>query len=338
MTKHVLTDRTQKTILGWQVAVYTNVSNKDINAFLVRYGVGALTDARPIAEGVENSNYLITTDTGTRYILTIYEKRVNPADIPFFLGVMDHLSRGGVPCPVPLKSLDGQMIHELGKKPAAMVSFLQGKSAKTIRNPHVSGLGEGMAKMHRAAESFTLSRPNTLSLAGWRPLFEKFSMQVDEITPGLSAIIGDELDYLEKHWPANLPAGVIHADMFPDNVFFEGDNLSGIIDFYFACNDFFAYELAICMNAWCFERKSEFNITKTRLMLQAYHAVRKLSDAELNALPLLCRGAALRFLLTRAHDWLFRVEGALVTPKDPMEYVKKLQFHQTVERHEEYGL
>ena len=216
--------------------------------------------------------------------------------------------------------------------------ILEGKGARSIRNPHVAGLGAAMAAMHLAAEGFALSRPNSLSVAGWRGLFSKFSDRADEILPGLSLMIENELSFLEKHWPVDLPSGVIHADLFPDNVFYEGEQLSGIIDFYFACNDMFAYDLAICMNAWCFERKSEFNITKAKLLLANYHRVRLLSAAELQALPLLCRGAALRFLLTRSYDWLNRSEGALVTPKDPMEYVKKLQFHQKVQRHEEYGL
>lgn len=320
------------------MAVYTTLTHAEIDGFLEQYALGRLQEARAIAEGVENSNYLLTLDTGTRYIFTIYEKRVNPADLPYFLGVMDHLAAGGVPCPVPIKGRDGAMVHEAKGRPAALVSFLSGKSTKNIKNEHVAGLGAAMAQMHKAAEGFALSRLNTLSLTGWRPLYEKFRPRVGEIDAGLGALIEKELHHLETHWPRALPGGVIHADLFPDNVFFEGDRLTGLIDFYFACNDYFVYDLAICMNAWCFERKSEFNITKARRMLHAYHAVRPLSEAELEALPILCRGAALRFLLTRSHDWLFRVEGALVTPKDPMEYEKKLRFHQTVQRHEEYGL
>ena len=323
------------------MAVYTSVTTQEIEAFLANYSLGSLKELHGIAEGVENSNFLLVTTLAgqdNRYILTIYEKRVNEADLPFFLGIKEQLSSRGVPCPLPLHGKNGDMIYHIHGKPAAIVSFLEGKGARSIRNPHVAGLGAAMAAMHLAAEGFALSRPNSLSVAGWRGLFSKFSDRADEILPGLSLMIENELSFLEKHWPVDLPSGVIHADLFPDNVFYEGEQLSGIIDFYFACNDMFAYDLAICMNAWCFERKSEFNITKAKLLLANYHRVRLLSAAELQALPLLCRGAALRFLLTRSYDWLNRSEGALVTPKDPMEYVKKLQFHQKVQRHEEYGL
>lgn len=328
------------------MAVYTPLSDNEVQAFLQAYDAGSLVSFKGIAEGVENSNFLLVLCHPVRgeekAILTIYEKRVNPADLPFFLGYMEWIAERGVPCPRPLHARDGSLVRELKGKSAAIVSFLEGASCRSIRNEHLALMGEKLAAMHKAGEGFALTRANVLSLSGWRPLFEKFAARADEITPGLAALIEGELNFLEQHWPQDLPEGIIHADLFPDNVFFRetdgGVECSGLIDYYFACRDLLAYDLAICLNAWCFEVTHEFNITRARHLLRAYHAIRPISEAELAALPILARGSALRFLLTRAYDWLFRVEGALVKPKDPMEYVAKLRFHQQVKAHGEYGL
>ena len=319
------------------MAVYTEVSDEDLRAFLRQYELGEVTSFKGIAEGVENSNYLLRTTAGS-FILTLYEKRVRREDLPFFIGLMEHLARQGVDCPVPIRGRDGTALRELCGRPAAIVSFLDGLWPRRVRPEHCRLLGEAMAHMHIAGGSFEMRRGNDLSMPGWRPLFESCAARAQEVRDGLAEALERELGVLEGEWPADLPAGVIHADLFPDNVFFLGGRLSGIIDFYFACNDFFAYDLATCLNAWCFEPDDSFNVTKARLLLQSYRQVRPFSQAELEALPLLARGSALRFLLTRLYDWLHHPDGALVDPKDPLEYWKKLCFHQQVRGPGDYGL
>jgi homoserine kinase type II len=319
------------------MAVYTEVSDEDIISFLSHYDIGRVISFKGIAEGVENSNYLLLTDRSP-FIVTLYEKRVSVDDLPFFLGLMEHLAGRGVSCPTPVAGRDGVALRELCGRPAAIIGFLNGVWPRRIRHEHCAALGAAMAELHIAGEDFALSRPNALSTAGWRPLFEPCRARANQVFEGLEAIIEDELGHLEAHWPGDLPAGVIHADLFPDNVFFDGARLSGLIDFYFACNDLYAYDVAICLNAWCFERDGSFNITKGRHLLVSYGRVRPFSEAEIEAFPLLARGAALRFLLTRLYDWLNRVEGALVKPKDPLEYLRKLRFHQGVVSPAEYGL
>ncbi len=319
------------------MAVYTEVSDEEIIAFVAEYDIGKVVSFKGIAEGVENSNYLLLTDRNP-YIVTLYEKRVSLDDLPFFLGLMEHLAARGVSCPTPIAGRDGEAMRDLCGRPAAIIGFLNGIWPRAIRTEHCAALGAALAEMHLAGDGFALRRPNALSTSGWRPLFSSCRARADEVMDGLEAIIEEELGRLESEWPADLPAGVIHADLFPDNVFFDGGRLSGLIDFYFACNDLFAYDVAICLNAWCFERDNSFNITKARQLLVSYGRVRPFTEAEIAALPMLARGAALRFLLTRLYDWLNRVEGALVKPKDPMEYVKKLLFHQAVSSPAEYGL
>ena len=319
------------------MAVYTEVTDEELTAFVAEYEIGEPLSCKGIAEGIENSNYLLAAEGGT-YILTLYEKRVNRGDLPFFLGLMEHLGARGVPCPTPLKGRDGQMLRTLCGRPAAIVTFLDGMWPRRITPEHCARLGEAMAHMHLAGLDFHLGRANALSVDGWRPLLDASAARAQEVRPGLAEDLEAELGDLESRWPAGLPSGVIHADLFPDNVFFRADHLSGIIDFYFACSDFFAYDLAICLNAWCFETDGSFNITKARRMLTAYRKVRDFSADELDALPLLARGSAMRFLLTRLYDWLNTPPGALVTPKDPLEYMKKLEFHRGVQGPGTYGL
>ncbi|MXW91477.1 MAG: homoserine kinase [Rhodospirillaceae bacterium] len=319
------------------MAVYTQVADDELAAFLDAYDIGAPVSYKGIAEGVENSNYFLQTERGS-FILTLYEKRVDPADLPFFLGLMDHLAARDIACPTPIHARDGEALRTLAGRPAAIISFLQGVSPRRVDIRHCAPLGGALAGMHLAADGFAMARPNALSLAGWRPLFDRCGPRAHEVQNGLAGEIEQELEFLEENWPADLPTGVIHADLFPDNVFFLGDRVSGLIDFYFACNDYFAYDLAICINAWCFEKDGSFNVTKARHMLNAYRAVRPFSAAELAAIPVLLRGGALRFLLTRLHDWLFHPEGALVTPHNPLEYHRKLRFHQGVKRPGELGL
>ena len=319
------------------MAVYTEVGDDELNAFVAEYDIGQVTSCKGIAEGVENSNFLLRTETGS-YILTLYEKRVDPKDLPFFIALMEHLASQGLACPTPLHARDGKALRVLCGRPAAIVTFLEGMWPRQVHPLHCRLLGDAMARMHLAGAGFNISRVNALSLAGWRSLVEACLPRAAEVRADLAPLIRDELEFLATRWPQDLPSGVIHADLFPDNVFFLGDRISGIIDFYFACNDAFAYELAICLNAWCFERDGDFNATKARLMLQAYRAVRPISEAETAALPILARGSALRFLLTRLYDWINHPPGAFVKRKDPLEYAHKLRFHQAVSEPGAYGI
>jgi homoserine kinase type II len=320
------------------MAVYTDVAADELAEFLKSYDIGGLLSYKGIAEGVENSNFLLHTSAGS-FILTLYEKRVARNDLPFFLGLMTHLAAHGINCPQPLKNKSGEALSTLVGRPAAIINFLEGVWPRKPTAVHCAGVGQALAKMHLAGRDFKVSRANALSVSGWRPLFEQAADRADEVQHGLRAFIEAELDYLEGNvWPKDLPSGVIHADLFPDNVFFLGDELSGIIDFTFACDDLLAYDVAICLNAWCFEPDHSFNVTKARALLGAYGRERPLSEAEQNALPVLARGAALRFLLTRLVDFLNVPEGALVRPKDPLEYVRKLRFHQNVAGASNYGI
>jgi homoserine kinase type II len=320
------------------MAVYTDVAADELAEFLTQYDIGDLLSYKGIAEGVENSNFLLHTSAGS-FILTLYEKRVARCDLPFFLGLMTHLAMHGINCPQPLKNKSSEALSTLANKPAAIINFLEGIWPRKPSAMHCAGVGQALAKMHLAGRDFTITRANALSVSGWRPLFEQAASRADEVQPGLRAFIEAELNYLEGGvWPTGLPSGVIHADLFPDNVFFLGDQLSGIIDFTFACDDALAYDVAICLNAWCFEADCSFNVTKARAFLNAYGRERALSEAEQNALPLLARGSALRFLLTRLVDFLNVPKGALVRPKDPLEYARKLRFHQNVSGVGDYGI
>src|SRR5262244_3604218 len=320
------------------MAVYTDVAADELAEFLSLYDLGELLSYKGIAEGVENSNFLLHTSKGS-FILTLYEKRVARCDLPFFLTLMTHLAAHGINCPQPVQNRRGAALGELAGRPAAIITFLEGIWPRKPNAAHCAGVGQTLAKMHLAGRDFAMSRANALSVSGWRPLFDLAADRVDSVQPGLRDLIARELDYLEGDvWPKNLSSGVIHADLFPDNVFFLAEELSGIIDFTFACNDILAYDVAICLNAWCFEPDHSFNVTKARAFLSAYGRERKLSDAEQDALPLLARGSALRFLLTRLVDWLNVPPGALVRPKDPLEYARKLRFHQTVASVRDYGL
>lgn len=319
------------------MAVYTDITEDDLKDFLTQYDVGGLTSYKGIAEGVENSNFLLHT-TRDPLILTLYEKRVEKSDLPFFLGLMQHLAARGLSCPLPLPRLDGNLLGELSGRPAALISFLEGMWLRKPEARHCREVGRALAELHVAGEGFELKRPNALSLEGWKTLWQKSAERADEVDVGLQDEITAELSFLEDHWPRDLPAGVIHADLFQDNVFFLGDGLSGLIDFYFACNDMLAYDVAICLNAWCFEKDGSYNITKGRALLEGYNAVRPLSVLEREVLPVLCRGSALRFFLTRLYDWLTTPAGALVVKKDPLEYLRKLRFHRAIASSVEYGL
>ncbi len=318
------------------MAVYTEVDDEELTAFLANYDIGELLSCKGIAEGVENSNFYLHASAGS-FILTLYEKRVSEADLPFFLGLMEHLSAAGLVCPQPVRNHAGSALGRLAGRPAAIVTFLNGLSIHHPEEAHCAALGERLAQLHLAGASFAPRRSNALSVDGWRPLFEPYSPRADEIAPGLGDMIAAELDYLESRWPGDLPSGVIHADLFPDNVLFLGEKVSGLIDFYFACNDALAYDFAICLNAWCFDSTARYQPAKGRALFDAYNRLRPLDSAELSALPVLARGAAMRFLLTRFVDALNVPPGALVRPKDPREYLAKLVFHGTVAGARDYG-
>ncbi|MGF9564952.1 homoserine kinase [Neorhizobium sp. JUb45] len=319
------------------MAVYTDITEIDLKQFLSQYDAGELTSYKGIAEGVENTNFLLHT-TKDPLILTLYEKRVEKSDLPFFLGLMQHLADRGLTCPLPLPRNDGALLGELSGRPAALISFLEGMWLRKPEAKHCREVGSALAKMHIAGEGFQITRPNALSLEGWVSLWAKAADRADEVETGLQDEIAGELDFLSAHWPKNLPSGVIHADLFQDNVFFLGDTLSGLIDFYFACNDMLAYDVSICLNAWCFEKDGAYNVTKGKALLEGYQSVRPLSKEELAALPILARGSALRFFLTRLYDWLTTPEGALVVKKDPIEYLRKLRFHAKVTGVADYGI
>lgn len=319
------------------MAVYTQVSDDELVEFMAAYDLGEVLSCKGIAEGIENSNFQLTTSAGN-YILTLYEKRVDARDLPFFLGLMEHLSAAGVPCPIPICGRDGENLRPLAGRPAAVISFLPGMWPRRITPEHCAELGSALAHLHLAGMDFPKPRGNSLSVAAWRPLFESIGPEINELKMGLAARLDHVLGELEASWPDRLPTGVIHADLFPDNVFFLGDRLSGVIDFYFACSDILSYDLAICLNAWCFEADLSFNVTKAKRLFDAYGAVRPLAPVEIDALPVLAQGAALRFLLTRLYDWLNTPKDAYVTRKDPMEYDARLRFHRRVESAADYGI
>lgn len=307
------------------MAVYTDVSDKALAEFLGDYDVGTVTSFKGIAGGVENSNYFLQTNRDS-YILTLYEKRVAEADLPFFVGLMDHLAHKGFPCPEPIRDRNGNAIKRLTNRPAALVSFLPGIDVKTPDLDQCRLAGEMLAKLHEAGKDFTTHRKNALDPDGWPPLAKAELPRADEVEDGMAGLISTQLADIVARWPTHIPKGVIHADFFPDNVFFLDGKLSGVIDFYFACNDFLAYDMAVTINAWCFDQELEFQPDRAVALFRGYQSVRKLEEAERNALPVLARGAALRFLLTRVYDWLNVPKGALVLPHDPTEFSERLRF------------
>ena len=319
------------------MAVYTEIDDDALIDFIADYDIGEVLSCKGIAEGIENSNFIVTTTTGP-YILTLYEKRVRIEDLPFFLGLMDHAAAHGIPCPVPLRTRQGETLRELSERPAAMVSFLAGMWPKRPNADHCRQVGEALARFHLASEGFPLKRENALGESAWAALLDASGDGADSVKPGLGEMLSEILGELHASWPHDLPSGVIHADLFPDNVFFRAEHLSGMIDFYFACNDQLAYDIAVCLNAWCFEPDLSFNVTKARRLLRGYQEVRPLTADEIAAMPVLAEGAAMRFLLTRLYDWLHTPEDAFVTPKSPMEYIKKLEFHRGVKGPDSYGI
>ncbi len=308
------------------MAVYTDITDAELEAFLGEFDLGAPLSCKGIAEGVENSNYLVETTAG-RFILTIYERRVRQEDLPYFLDLMQWLAQHGFPSAEPMAGRDGAICRQIRGKPAALVQFLNGLSVRRPTLEHCREAGGGMAWLHEAAAGFAGRRVNDLGQAAWAPMYERLHHEADLLKPGLGDVIARDVEILQREWPSGLPAGTIHADLFPDNVFFAGGRFAAAIDFYFACDDFLAYDLGVALNAWCFEPDGSFNVTLARAMLNGYERRRPLSPAEREALPMLARGSALRFFLTRLNDWRSTPQGALVKPKDPLEYERKLAVH-----------
>ena len=319
------------------MAVYTEVTDEALAAFLVDYGIGSMVAFRGIAEGVENSNFSLRTTSGD-FILTLYEKRVDPADLPWFLGLMEHLAQRGIVCPQPVRGRDGEALRHLSGRHAAITTFLPGVWPRRVRVEHCGPMGSALAALHLAGADYAPRRVNALGPRDWAPLLDRSRPRAGEVQAGLALDLDRALSAILAAWPVDLPIGHIHADLFPDNVFFLDGKLSGLIDFYFAATDLLAYDIAICLNAWCFEQDFSFNVTKARNLLSAYQAVRPLSLAERAALPVLCQGAAMRFLLTRLFDWLNTPPGALVTRKDPREYFRRLRFHLSAQDEHAYGI
>ncbi len=308
------------------MAVYTDVTDEELADFLAAYDVGAAISFKGIAEGVENSNFMLETGAG-RFILTVYERRVSGDDLPFFLGLMEWLAARGYPSAAPVADRSGAALGRLRGKPAALVAFLPGLSVRRPTANHCREAGEGLGWLHRSAEGFAGRRRNTLGQPTWSPMFAPLVAAAEALKPGLARTIEADLDHLAQQWPKSLPQGIVHADYFPDNVFFERGRFAGTIDFYFACTDALAYDLAVALNAWCFDIDGGFNVTAARAFIDGYQRRRRLTEEERAALPILSHGAAMRFFLTRLHDWGATPPGSLVRPKDPMEYERKLAAH-----------
>lgn len=317
------------------MAVYTDLSDEELAGVLRAYGLGEARAFKGIAEGVSNSNFLLETERG-RFILTIFEKRTDPADLPFFMNVMEHLALAQFPAPRPLHAESGSFFHEVSGKPLAVVSFLSGVSPHKPSVAQCRAIGVTLAKLHQAMADFGDHRANALGPASWAEMINPRLALADYLRPGLAARIEEDLA-ASADWRGGLKQGVIHADLFPDNALFVGDAVGGVIDFYFACNDALAYDLAVCLNAWCFETRGEYNITKGKALISGYEQVRVLDADEREALPALARGAALRFFATRLVDWADTPEGALVRPKNPLDYADKLDFHRKAKGVADYG-
>ena len=320
------------------MAVYTKLSENNLKDFFSKYNLGKLLKFQGIQEGIENSNYFVKTDSG-KFILTVYEKRVEEKDLPFFMGLMKNIFNENFPSPEPIINKNGNYITEIFGKKAAVVSFLEGTSKKNLTPGNCHEVGIYTAKLHTITKNLNIKRTNRLSVNSWRLIYRKIQRDCSKIYPDLTKIIERNLEIIEDKWPKNIPRGIIHADLFPDNIFFKGNKLTGIIDFYFSCYDFYALEIAICLNALCFEGKNEnlsFNVTKAKKFIDGYSSIRKLTEEEKESLKILCHGAAMRFLLTRVFDYLNLTEDALVKIKDPVEYLKRLEFHNSVKNYQDY--
>ena len=320
------------------MAIYTKLDKENVISIISNYNLGSMKNYQGIKEGIENTNYLVETDKG-KFILTIYEKRVNKDDLPFFSKLMVELSNKNFICPKPILNKNNKYISDLGSKKFMLVSFLEGKSNTNLSPDDCGSVGKEAARLHEITKNFHFKRNNDLSVKSWRKIFDQVKDRCNQIHPDLPKLIETNLRDVEKDWPENLPKGIIHADLFHDNIFFKNNNFSGFIDFYFSCNDFYAFEIAICLNALCFDGISEnlsFNVTKAKKFFEGYNEIRKISDEEKNSIKVLSQGAALRFLLTRVFDSINIFDDAIVKIKDPIEYLKRLEFHKNAKSLDDY--
>ena len=320
------------------MAVYTKLNKENVEEILSNYSIGRLEEFKGIKDGIENTNYFLLVDS-KKYILTIYEKRVKERDLPFFSDLMTGLNKENFKCPVPIKNKMNKTISSYKKKNLMIVSFLEGKAKNILSPDNCNSLGLEVARMHLITKNFEIQRQNDLSIGSWRKIFDQVKDECINIHKDLPKLIESNLNDVEKNWPKNLPRGIIHADLFNDNIFFKDDKFNGIIDFYFSCNDFYALEIAICFNALCFDGSKNnlsFNVTKAKSFMKGYSQLRKLNDIEKESIKVLSQGSALRFLLTRVFDTINTVEGAIVKVKDPMEYLVRLEFHKNSKNFEDY--
>ena len=320
------------------MAVYTKLSENDLKGFFSKYSIGKIQKYEEIKEGIENTNYFLSVNK-TKFILTVYEKRVKSEDLPFFSELMSSLNKANFKCPVPIVNRENNTLADYQGKKLMIVSFLEGKAKQSLSPNNCKSIGSEAAKLHDITKNFKLKRKNDLSVKSWRRLFNAIKDKCSDIHKDLPKLIEENLHDVEKNWPNNLPKGIIHADLFHDNIFFLQDQFSGIIDFYFSCEDFFALEIAICFNALCFDGSKDnlsFNVTKAKSFIDGYTSIRRLNDQEKKNIKVLSQGAALRFLLTRVFDALNKVEGAIVKTKDPVEYLKRLEFHKNSRNFEDY--
>ncbi|NML06053.1 homoserine kinase [Sphingomonas sp. G-3-2-10] len=309
------------------MAVYTQVSAEALSAFLTRFDAGELVSAKGIAEGVENSNYLVDTTTA-RFILTLYEKRVDAADLPWFMALLDHLAKRGNKVPPAIPDRDGRLIHELEGRPACLIEFLSGVSVTHPTPAQARAAAEAMGRMHAGLADFAQPRVNSMGAQTWAEQLARCGRDLDSIQAGLFDRVSQALDRVLADWPSHLPVSAIHADLFPDNVLMLGEQVTGLIDFYFACTDIRAYDVAVMHGAWAFDGTGRnYDAQVGRALIEGYTASFGLSDDERAALPVLAEGAAIRFLLSRAWDWLNTPADAMVTRKDPLAYLRRLDFY-----------
>jgi len=320
------------------MAVYTKFTKDNVSAILSKYSIGELNSFEGIQEGIENTNYFLLVNN-KKYILTIYEKRVKEEDLPFFSKLMIDLDKSGFNCPIPVINKKNNAITDFNNKKLMIVSFIEGEAKDSLSPENCKSVGTEAAKMHEITKNFKIKRQNDLSIKSWRKIFNSVKDRCTKIHKDLPKLIEDNLIDVEKNWPHSLPKGIIHADLFNDNIFFKENKFSGIIDFYFSCNDFYAFEIAICFNALCFDgpqNNLSFNATKAKSFIDGYNQIRNITDEEKKNIKVLSQGSALRFLLTRVFDALNTVEGAIVKVKDPMEYLKRLEFHKNSKDFEDY--
>ena len=319
------------------MAVYTKINKKDIVSINDQFQMERITHFKGIKKGIENTNYLLKTKKN-KFILTIFEKRVLDKEIPFFMKLMEILNNSNINCPKPLKSKNGSHLIKLKNKKACIVSFVNGKDKIKLNLKNCFEVGKVIAKIHAITKKIKISRKNSMGIKELEPLLKSIKFRSKKFS-NLQKFLTNNLKEIKKNWPSKLPQGIIHGDLFIDNIFFKKDKLSGVIDFYFAAKDIFMYEIAICINALCFDYKnSKFKMNKQKIkkLIKGYESVKKISQNEKKSLNILCRGAAMRYLLTRLYDYSNTPKTALIKIKDPNEYYQKLITHNNLRSYEEY--